>query len=210
MQQDLSPFFPAFSKNLHAELIASGQFRHFEEDLEILSPGAEVGWIPLVIKGSIRVLRDDPSGKEILLYHIQAGESCVMSILAGLKTQPSQIRAVANAGSEVWLFPSRRLKFWQQEFRDWNQFVLELYQTRFEELVQVVNELAFSRVDERLLELLRTRTRLEKNLQISTTHQQLADELGTAREVVSRLLKKLEQEGWVKLGRGKLELLKES
>ncbi len=196
--------FSAFSPELILALISEGRTLSFAQEQEILGPGSEVSLIPLVLKGSIRVLRDDPSGKEILLYYIQPGESCVLSILAGTKAQRSQIRAIAQADTEVWVFPSHCLKLWAQNHASWNQFVLELYTIRFEELVQVVNELAFSRVDERLLDLLQTRAKLAGGSLIQATHQQLADELGTAREVVSRLLKKLEQEKRVELGRGKI------
>ncbi len=196
--------FTAFSPELISALTSEGRSLSFAHEQEILSHGSEVSLIPLVLKGSIRVLRDDPSGKEILLYYIQPGESCVLSILAGTKAQRSQIRAIVQAGTEVWVFPSHCLKLWAQNHASWNQFVLELYTIRFEELVQVVNELAFSRVDERLLDLLQTRAKLAGGSLIQATHQQLADELGTAREVVSRLLKKLEQEKRVELGRGKI------
>ncbi|MGE3726946.1 MAG: Crp/Fnr family transcriptional regulator [Candidatus Sericytochromatia bacterium] len=196
--------FRTFSPDLLRALKEEGRNLSFATEQEILRPGSEVKVIPLVLNGSIRVLRDDPSGKEILLYYIHPGESCVLSILAGSKAQTSQIRAIAQAGTEIWVFPAQVLKRWSLSHASWNQFVLELYTIRFEELVQVVNELAFSRVDERLLDLLQTRAKLAGGSLIQATHQQLADELGTAREVVSRLLKKLEQEQRVELGRGKI------
>lgn len=179
----------------------------FDNEQVILDYDSEVVMIPMVIKGSIKVLQNDESGKEILLYYIKPGESCIMSILASKKNQRSQIRAVASEQTEVIVFPSSLLNNWSDNYKNWNEFVFNLYQTRFEELIHIVNELAFSKVDKRLLELLETKAQMSGNSQLVITHQQIADELGTAREVISRILKKLENDGIVKLMRGKIEII---
>lgn len=204
IQTRLKTLFDSFESDFQDECLASGLVKAFREETQILSPGQKVDWIPMVLQGSIRVLRDDPSGKEILLYYIQPGESCVMSILAMNRQQESQVRAIATSETQLLLLPVEAFKRWAKDYHSWNEFVLELYTTRFEELIQVVNELAFSRVDQRLAEFLQKRVQIEQSQTILATHQQIADELGTAREVVSRLLKAMEQSGRVKLGRGKI------
>lgn len=204
----LQQIFPGLQETgLQQELSSRGIPLQFEEETEILHPGADVAGIPLVLEGHVRVLREDASGREILLYYIKPGESCIMSILAIRQQGASQIRAVAAAGTRLLLIPARYLSLLTRNFPTWNGFVQDVYQTRFEELISVINELAFSRVDERLMDLLSTRKQISGDPVLQVTHQQLADELATAREVVSRLLKKLEQEGKLKLGRGKIEVL---
>lgn len=207
-KQDFINSFPELNKNeILEELKSSGIKMSFDDEQVILDYGSEVAMIPMVLKGSIKVLQNDESGKEILLYYIKPGESCIMSILASKKNERSQIRAVTSEKTEILVFPANLLNKWSDNYRNWNEFVFNLYQTRFEELIHIVNELAFSKVDKRLLELLETKTRMAGNNQVIITHQQLADELGTAREVISRILKKLENDGMVKLMRGKIEVI---
>lgn len=179
----------------------------FDKEKTILDTGSEVKLIPLVLKGSIKVFQEDESGRELLLYYIKSGESCIMSIIAGKNNQKSQVRAVISDNAEVLLFPSSLINIWSDKYKTWNEFVFNLYQKRFQELVYVINELAFGKVDRRLMQFLETRVKIDQTDEIIITHQKIADEIGTAREVVSRLLKKLEYEGKVYLMRGKIKVL---
>lgn len=179
----------------------------FDKEKTILDTGSEVKLIPLVLKGSIKVFQEDESGRELLLYYIKSGESCIMSIIAGKNNQKSQVRAVISDNTEVLLFPSSLINIWSDKYKTWNEFVFNLYQKRFQELVYVINELAFGKVDRRLMQFLETRVKIDQTDEIIITHQKIADEIGTAREVVSRLLKKLEYEGKVYLMRGKIKVL---
>lgn len=177
----------------------------FDEELVILQSGDKVSLIPIVLKGNIKVLKEDESGKEILLYYINEGESCIMSILSARYSQPSQVRAIVSEGAELLLLTSDYIKNLFINSIYWNEFVFNLYQKRFEELIEVINELAFNSVDQRIFEHLKEKVKVTGDNELVITHQQIADELGTAREVVSRLLKKLENAGKVKLKRGKIE-----
>ena len=209
MIEQLQTYFSQFqSPELLSEMQDIAMPKKISETVTLLHPGDSIQGIPLVLSGNIRVIRNDPSGKEILLYHIAPGETCIMSVFACKNDTPSEIWAVADAYTELLFIPSKFVNLWQTQFHDWRDYILTLYHQRFEELIQVVSELAFKRVDERLLEWLTTRTKLKETQLIEVTHQQIADELGTAREVVSRLLKQLEQEGEVRLGRGKIEVLR--
>lgn len=190
---------------LLSEFENTGIRKLFDEELVILQSGDKVSLIPIVLKGNIKVLKEDESGKEILLYYINEGESCIMSILAARYSQPSQVRAIVSEGSELLLLTSDYIKNLFINSLHWNEFVFNLYQKRFEELIEVINELAFNSVDQRILEHLKEKVKITGNNELVITHQQIADELGTAREVVSRLLKKLETTGKVKLKRGKIE-----
>lgn len=190
---------------LLSEFENTGIKKTFDDELVILQSGDKVSLIPIVLKGNIKVLKEDESGKEILLYYINEGESCIMSILAARYSQPSQVRAIVSEGSELLLLNSEYIKNLFLNSIHWNEFVFNLYQKRFEELIEVINELAFNSVDQRIFEHLKEKVKVTGNNELVITHQQIADELGTAREVVSRLLKKLENTGKVKLKRGKIE-----
>lgn len=172
----------------------------------ILDEGDEINLIPFVLNGNIKVVRHDESGKEILLYTINGGESCALSISSGLNGKPSKAIAISENNTEVMLIPVAILRELFINHQEMRTFVMDLYHKRFDEMITVVDAIAFKSVDYRLILLLKNKQK-EGGSIISTTHQQLANELGTAREVVSRLLKQLEKQGFIKNYRGKIELL---
>jgi CRP/FNR family transcriptional regulator len=173
----------------------------------LLHDGDFIRNIPLLAKGLIKVRKADESGKEILLYHISPGESCVLSITASLNDSNSRAEAITESPSTVILIRAEKLKDWTERYRTWRKFVMKLYFQRLEELLALVDSIAFKNIDIRLIEKLREKTDPLSN-EINTTHQQLANELGTAREVVSRLLKQLEKENKIMIHRGKLKIIK--
>ena len=155
----------------------------------------------------MKVIRTEEDGREILLYYIKAGESCIMSFLGGLHNETSKVKAEIEEDAEILFLPMDKVSLFIKEYPEWLDYIFRLYHKRFEELLDIVNAIAFKKVDERLLKLLRTKAELNQTKIILTTHEQLANELGTARVVVSRLLKQLEENGVVILGRNKIELL---
>lgn len=188
-------------------LLQTGIVKRFEPGEELLRTGQYIKFVPIVLQGSLKVLREDDSGREILLYFIRPGESCIMTLFAVRQNTPSMVRAVVDEPVELLLVPAETVHRDLDNQRDWLNFVFGLFHQRYEELLGIVNDIAFNRVDDRLLDLLRTRSRLNQSHEVLATHQQLADDLGTAREVVSRLLKKLETEGVIEIGRGRIRLL---
>jgi len=181
--------------------------KSFKEGDIILNENAHIKSIPIVVKGSIKVMRAEEDGKEILLYYIKAGESCIMSFLGGMHHETSKVRAVVEEDVEVLFLPIDKVSLLIKEYPEWLDYIFRLYHKRFEELLEVVNEVAFKKVDERLLNLIHKKAELSHNKTIFVTHEQLANELGTARVVVSRLLKQLEVNGQVTLGRNKIILV---
>ncbi|MBK8555231.1 MAG: Crp/Fnr family transcriptional regulator [Lewinellaceae bacterium] len=194
-------------RNVKELLLATGVIQNFEAGTELLYPGQYIKLVPIVLSGTLKVLRDDDSGKEILLYFIRPGESCIMTLFAVRGNSPSMVRAIVDENAELLLVPVEVISQQLSAHRDWLDFTFALFKQRYEELLQIVNDIAFSRVDERLLDLLLTRSKTSQNGEIMATHQQLADDIGTAREVVSRLLKKLENEGRIATSRGKIKFL---
>jgi CRP/FNR family transcriptional regulator len=152
-------------------------------------------------------MRTDQDGHEILLYYITPGESCIMSFLGGIHNETSKIKAVVEEDAEILFIPVDKASEWVKKFPEWSDFIFRLYHKRFEELLTAVNAIAFQKLDERLLQLLKQKSDLYQTREIKITHQQLADELGTAREAVSRVMKQMENEGLVSLGRNKVTLL---
>ncbi|KJS05873.1 MAG: Crp/Fnr family transcriptional regulator [Vicingaceae bacterium] len=195
------------TSKMYEKLSEIGFSKIFKEGEVIINDHSYIKSIPIVITGSIKVMRTDDDGREILLYYIKSGESCIMSFLGGLHQDTSKIKAIAEENTEILFIPTEKLSELMREYPEWLDYMFRLYHKRFEELLDVVNEIAFKKMDERLLNYLENKAALSKSNIISITHEQMANELGTARVVISRLLKQLETEGVVELGRNKITLL---
>jgi CRP/FNR family transcriptional regulator len=173
----------------------------------ILNENSSIRSIPIVIRGTLKVIRTDDDDKEILLYYIKSGESCIMSFLGGMHNEPSKVRAEVEEDAEILFLPMDKVSVFIREYPQWLDYIFRLYHKRFEELLDIVNAITFKKVDERLLSLLFKKQEIGGGKTLHITHEQLANELGTARVVVSRLLKQLEENGVVQLGRNKIKLM---
>ncbi|MEI7677425.1 MAG: Crp/Fnr family transcriptional regulator [Bacteroidales bacterium] len=196
-------FQPQFNK----EVYETGNVEFFPAGAVILNANAYIKTIPIVLKGSIKVIKTDEEGREILLYYIRPGESCIMSFLAGIHHETSKIKAVVEEDVEVLLIPVNKASDWIKKFPEWTDFIFNLYHKRFEELLEVVNSVAFQKLDVRLFHLLKQKSVLFQSKELTVTHQQLADELGITREAVSRTLKQMENEQLISLSRNKITLM---
>lgn len=194
------------SPELVEKLYEYGIVKNFPAGSVILNENAHIRSIPIVTQGIIKVIKTEDDGKEILLYYINAGESCIMSFLGGIHHETSKVKAIVEEDAELLLLPIDKVTLFIKEYPQWLDYIFKLYHKRFEELLEVVNAIAFKRVDERLLDLLHKKYALSQSKLIHITHEQLANELGTARVVVSRLLKQLEDGGKVKLGRNNIQI----
>jgi CRP/FNR family transcriptional regulator len=195
------------SPQMIAAIAEIGIPKTFQEGDVILNENVHIRSIPIVTRGSIRVMRTEGDEKEILLYYIKAGESCIMSFLGGMHNDTSKVKAIAEEETDILFIPVTKVKELIKEFPEWLDYIFRLYHQRFEELLEVVNAVAFKKMDERLILFLRKKADLMGSKTIAITHEQIAAELGTARVVVSRLLKQLETEETVKLGRNKISLM---
>ena len=199
-----TPF--AISNSLMDRLKTEGTIKTFQPDSVIIEENDYIKNVPIVLNGSIKVFKQDEDGREILLYYINPGESCVMSFLGASCNGTSKIRAVVEDTAEVLILPVYKAIELIKDNPAWLEFIFQLYNKRFEELLDVVNAIAFTKVDQRLLDFLKKKSKMVGSNEINITHQQVADELGTAREVVSRLLKQLEKEDKITLSRNKITL----
>ncbi len=180
--------------------------KEFEAGKVIFSENSYARSIPIVTKGAIRVIRTEDDGREILLYYIQAGESCIISLTDAIYNETSKVKAEVEEDVEILFLPVDKAFQFIKDYPQWLDYILKLYHKRFEDLLDIINAIAFKKVDERLLNLLEKKSDLTQARTIHITHEQLANELGTARVVVSRLLKQLEDNGNVVLGRNKIIL----
>lgn len=203
--QQISEFHS--SPELVKKLNEHGITKSYKAGEIILNENSYIRSIPIVMKGMIKVIRTEEDGREILLYYIKAGESCIMSFLGGMHRETSKVKAEVEEDAEILFLPVDKVSLFIKEYPEWLDYIFRLYHKRFEELLEIINAIAFKKVDERLMTLLRKKAELTDNPVISITHEQLANELGTARVVVSRLLKQLEENGAVRLGRHKITLV---
>lgn len=181
--------------------------KEYEAGTVLLDENAHIRSIPIVARGTLKVMRTDEDGKEILLYYIRSGESCIMSFLGGLHNETSKVKAEVEDDAEVLFLPMDKVSLFIKEYPQWLDYIFRLYHKLFEELLEIVNNVTFKKVDERLLSLLYKKQEITGSNILNITHEQLANELGTARTVVSRLLKQLEDIGKVHLGRNKITLV---
>ncbi|MCD0477759.1 Crp/Fnr family transcriptional regulator [Chryseobacterium sp. LC2016-29] len=194
------------SSDLVEKLYQNGFIKKYQQGDIILDENASIRAIPIVMKGMMKVIRTEEDGREILLYYIKAGESCIMSFLGGIHDEKSILKAEIEEESEILFLPVEKASLFMKDYPEWVDYIFRLYHKRFEELLDIINAIAFKKVDERLLQLLEKKSEISQSKTIVTTHEQLANELGTARVVVSRLLKQLEDAGKLKLGRNKIVL----
>lgn len=194
---------------IREKINAYGFVKSFVKGDVILKLNAYVKAVPIVLSGAIRVIRTDDDGKEILLYYIQAGESCIMSFLGAIHQDTSKVNAIAEDNTEILFIPNEKVILLVKENPEWLDYIFWLYHKRFEELLEVVNAVTFKKLDERLLAFITRKCQMANSNTIQISHEQLANELGTVRVVVSRLLKQMENEGLVTLGRNKISLVQQ-
>ena len=188
-------------KELLQEIIQIGVSKTFQPNEVLIREGQFITSFPIVLKGLIRITRNNDDGNELLLYYLKQNEVCAMSLTCCMTNLTSTIKAVAEEKTEVIMLPVEMLDNWICKYPGWKQFVMQSFQNRFRELIDTVDSLAFLNLDERLVKYLTDRYKQSGITELNETHQDLALRLNTSREVVSRLLKKLEKDGKIKQSR---------
>ena len=201
-REELKTLLPNFTDpKLLQAILDKGQIIHLEPGKVLMEPGQFVKMVPIVLHGSIKILRMDEDGKELFLYYLDAGETCALSLTCCSASKPSEIKAIVEEETTLIGIPIAVHEQWTNEFKQWKDFVSNTYQSRFQEMLVVLDAVAFKRMDERLMRYIVTKMKQYKANELHTTHQEIANELGTSREVISRLLKQLEKKKWIELGR---------
>ena len=209
MKKKIQQIFPQFPGALgfFESLASSAEILTVTKQTILLKEGAYIKQIPIVMKGLVKVFKEEENGNEVLLYYISPGESCILSIVAAEKNEKSKVKAVVEEDSELLLISVGKINDLSRKHLEWKRFVYSLIDEKFNEVIKRVKTLTFSNKIVRLYEYLQEESKLKNISSILHSHQEIANELGSSREVISRLLKKLEQEGKIKLSQRKIELL---
>lgn len=207
MQDSLKKTFPTFSNELIQDIQNNASIQSFKAGDVIMRTGQYINYTMLITKGQLKVFREGENGGEFLMYYLQPGQACAVSMICATKSQTSQIMAKAVDDVELIMVPLSLMEKWMMEHRSWYEFVIFTYRIRFEELLEVVDSIAFRAMDERLEFYLKRHSDACGCKDLKLSHQEIATELNTSREVISRLLKKMEQRELVKLHRNHIELL---
>jgi len=209
LQKSLQTIFPQFSGSLgfFKKLEEVAETVTFIENTIILKEDTYVKQIPIVLEGLVKVYKEEENGNEVLLYYISPGESCILSIIAAEKNEKSKIKAVVEEPVKLLLVPSDKIETLRLTHPEWNKFVYGLFDDKFYEVIDRVKKLTFSNTIDRLHEYLLKESKLKKTKTLHHSHQEIANELGSSREVISRLLKKLENSGMIKLSQRKINIL---
>ena len=184
-----------------------GTIKEYPKGTSLMKPGQNADMIPLVLDGVLKISREDEEGKELLMYYLHEGDTCAATLNCCINRSSLKISAVSETDVKLLFFPARMLNIWMDEYPCWRDFIMSTFQKRFDELLATVDSLAFQNMDERLWNYLQEKTIALDSQSIPMTHQQIADEIHSSREVVSRLLKQLEKKGFIELGRNVIEVV---
>ena len=204
---DLRKIFPQFDDDLVKHLEKIGQEVKFDEGEMLIRPGQYFKQSMLVVDGKVKLYREGDNGEEFFLYYLEPGNACALSIICAAKNEASEIKGVAVTPVTAFAIPLQHMDSLMRDYRQWYYFVLETYRSRFEELLQVIDQIAFHSMDEKLEFYLKRQFDTLKSRTISITHQQIADDLNSSREVISRLLKKLETKKRISISRNEITML---
>jgi CRP/FNR family transcriptional regulator, anaerobic regulatory protein len=199
-----TPFFT--EPDLVKSLEQNGKVRSFAQNDIVINPGDTITHIPIVLNGSLRIVREDEEGREVFLYHIHAQQSCAMSLNCCVAEKQSMVKAIAEDKSEVLMIPAPMVDQLMR-YAEWRRFINLTYAARYHELLEVIDLIAFHNMDKQLLHYLKKRGEALNTSTLFITHQQIADELHTHREAISRLLRTMEEKKLVRLGRNTIEIL---
>lgn len=188
------------------EIINNSQLKEIEQDKVIVNVGDELNNIPIVLEGSIKISRENEEGEELLLYYIEGGDTCAMTLQCCVRHTKSEIRATTMEKSLILMIPINMMEVWLHKYKSWREYILQSYHTRMTELMETIDAITFMRLDERLLKYLTDQAKLLGSLEINHTHQQIAEDLHSSRVVISRLLKQLEIKKIITIQRNKIIL----
>lgn len=201
-----SDFAYLFEKELIEDIDKVKIIKKFKENEIILEAGENINFIPFIIEGAVKVIREDQNGDDLLLYYLESGDTCTMTLSCCLGKKKSKIKAVAEENSILMFIPMEKSSEWLGKYESWRNFIFSNYEAKFTELLDAIDAIAFYNMEERVLKYLKDKAKVLGSLELSSTHQEIAEDLHSSRVVISRILKKLELEKFLKITRNKIEL----
>lgn len=196
-----------FEDALLSEIDQVAILKEIPQDAKLMEIGDYIKSMPLLVSGVIKVLREDDNGDELLLYFLEHGDTCAMTLNCCMAQTQSEIRAIAETDAKLIMVPVKKMDEWMAKYASWRNFVIQSYNNRMYELLDTLDSIAFLNMDQRLLKYLNDKARVTNSKNIRNTHQEIAYELHTSRVVISRLLKKLENMGKITLNRNHIQIL---
>jgi CRP/FNR family transcriptional regulator, anaerobic regulatory protein len=206
-EHEIFHLFPDFEKPLVREMIAVGETKNFNHGEIIMRSGQNIRSALIVLKGLVKIYRQDDEGNEYFMYYINPGKACAISLVCASGVETSGLIAKAVTDADILSIPLNYVEDWMMKYKTWAQFALESYRDRFDELLLTIDHIAFRNMDERLIFYLKREREELKNNIISTPFAVIARELNTSREVISRLMKKLAEKGSIRLHRSHIEIV---
>ena len=196
-----------FEDDLLDEINEVGVFKEFSSGDTLIDIGSYIRYIPLLLSGAIKILRYNEDGDELLLYFLEKGDTCAVTLSCCMGHTKSDIRAVAEMDTKLVMIPINKMEEWIATYKGWRNFAFQSYHNRLQEMLEAIDSIAFLNMDERLIRYLLEKSKITKENIIQSTHQEIAYELHTSRVVISRLLKQLEKLGKIELYRNKIKVL---
>lgn len=208
MIQELKKYYgEQFELALLEEINQVATFMEVPEGQDLMKPGQYIKFMPLLLSGSIKIMRPDSDGEELLLYHLEKGDTCAMTMTCCMGNTKSEIHAVTETPTKLLMIPIGKMEEWSSKYKTWRNFVFASYHARMMELLESVDNIAFNNMDERLENYLNDKIKILNSKHIYTTHKEIAADLHTSRVVISRLLKKMENDNKINLHRSFIEVL---
>lgn len=206
---ELKSLFPGLEEGLYDAILENAEIKEVSAGTPLLKVGQNIRSTMMVVDGTVKLYQEDEAGDEYFMYYISPGQACAVSMVCSFQAEQSQVLAKALTDVTLISIPIKFMDKWLSEFKSWHYFVIKTYRTRYEELLRTVNEVAFKNMDERLEFYLKKQ--VDKfGTTIKLTHQEIASDLNSSREVISRLMKRMEKNGWIVLHRNSFEWIKQS
>ncbi len=205
--QLLKRLFPTLEEGLYEDIVKHGTIKELKAGETLLRVGQTIRSTMLIIDGLVKLYREDDEGKEFFIYHLDAGQACSLSMVCAAKHETSEVLAKALTDATVLSIPLEYMDQWMSKYKSWYQFVITSYRNRFEELLKTIDAIAFTSMDERLEYYLKKQVE-KTSSHLKITHNQIANDLNSSREVISRLLKKMEAKQWLIIHRNSIEWIK--
>ncbi len=196
-----------FEEDLLKEIVKEGQVRKVDQGVCMIDMGDELTHMPLILSGAIKIVDEDKEGHEYLLYYLEKGDSCAMTMNCCIGGKKSEIRAISETPVLIYMIPIQRMDDWLVRFKSWRAFVLDSYNSRLKEMLETIDTLAFHNMEQRIYKYLKDRAMVLNSPELEITHAKIANDLNTSRVVVSRLIKKLILDNKIATNRNHVKVL---
>jgi CRP/FNR family transcriptional regulator len=200
----IKKLFPDWEEGLYEAIVKEAELKQAKAGDVLLKMGQNIKSAMLVVEGTIKLYQEDEDGGEYFMYHLNPGEACAVTLVCNYHHEQSHVLAKAVTDIQYLAIPIEFMDKWLNKYKSWHYFVIKTYRSRYEELLKTIHEVAFKNMDERLEFYIKKQV-AQFGVTVKLTHQEIANDLNTSREVISRLLKKMEHNNWIKMNRNSFD-----